>query len=280
MPLNPDAVGSQSEPYEANWNSKDALLYAVGIGAGTGELAYTSENTSGVDQQVFPTFAVVVGWGAGSAMRNIGTFNPAMLVHGQQAITLHKPLPVAGSVTMQGGIAAMYDKGKAGVVVTETVATDNTDGQPMFTSRSSVFIRGEGGWGGERGPSGPVNVPPERDADYQVTYQTSPDQALIYRLSGDRNPLHSDPAFAAMGGFDRPILHGLCSYGFTGRALLHTLCAGESAKFRHIEARFASPVLPGEALTISMWNTADGEAVFSTSAGDRVVIDQGLVRFG
>jgi acyl dehydratase len=279
MPLNPDAVGTESEPYEASWTSKDALLYAVGIGAGTGELAYTTENTSGVDQQVFPTFAVVVGWGAGSAMRNIGSFNPAMLVHGQQAITLHRPLPVSGAVTMRGRIAAMYDKGKAGVVVTETVATDNTDGSPMFTSRSSVFIRGEGGWGGERGPSGPVNVPPDQAPDHQVTYQTSPDQALIYRLSGDRNPLHSDPAFAAMGGFDRPILHGLCSYGFTGRALLHTLCDGDAARFGHIEARFASPVLPGEALTVSMWRTGEGEAVFNTAVGDRVVIDQGLVRF-
>ena len=279
MPLNPDAVGNVSEPQVARWTSKDALLYAVGIGAGTNELAYTTENTSGVDQQVFPTYAVTVGFGAGSAMGTIGTFNPAMLVHGQQAITLHKPLPVAGEVTMTGRIAAMYDKGKAAVVVTESVATDNSDGQPLFTNRSSVFIRGEGGWGGDRGPSGAQNVPPERAADHQMTYQTSPDQALVYRLSGDRNPLHSDPAFAAMGGFDRPILHGLCSYGFTGRALLHTLCGGESSRFHHIEARFASPVLPGEALTVSMWEVGNGEAVFTTAVGDRVVIDQGLLRY-
>jgi acyl dehydratase len=278
MPINPDAVGTESEPYQASWTSKDALLYAVGIGAGTGELAFTTENTSGVDQQVFPTFAVVVGWGAGSAMRGIGTFNPAMLVHGQQAITLHKPLPVSGSVTMRGHISAIHDKGKAAVVVTETVATDDSDGQPMFTNVSSAFIRGEGGWGGDRGPSGPVNVPPDRSPDHQVTYQTSPDQALVYRLSGDRNPLHSDPAFAAMGGFDRPILHGLCSYGFTGRALLHSLCGSESSRFEHIEARFASPVLPGEALTVSMWESSPTEALFVTSVGDRVVIDQGLVR--
>ncbi|MEO7370199.1 MAG: enoyl-CoA hydratase, partial [Ilumatobacteraceae bacterium] len=111
MPLNPEAVGTVSEPYEASWTSKDALLYAVGIGAGTDELAYTTENTNGVEQQVFPTFAVVLGWGAGSAMRDIGTFNPALLVHGQQAITLHKPLPVKGSVGMQGRVSAMYDKG-------------------------------------------------------------------------------------------------------------------------------------------------------------------------
>jgi len=279
MPLNPEAVGSVGEAHEVSWTSKDALLYAVGIGAGSAELPYTTENTNGVDQQVFPTFAVVVGWGGESAMRNIGTFNPALLVHGQQATTLHKPLPVRGSVSMQGRVVAMYDKGKAAVVVTETVATDLADGRPMFANLSSAFIRGEGGWGGDRGPGGPQNVPPERAPDHEVTYQTSPGQALLYRLSGDRNPLHSDPSFAAMGGFERPILHGLCTYGFTGRAVLHTLCGSDASRFRHIEGRFTSPVLPGEALTVAMWETGDGEAVFTTSVGDRPVIDQGLLRF-
>ena len=277
MPLNPDAVGSKGDAVEVSWTSKDALLYAVGIGAGTDELAFTTENTNGVDQQVFPTFPVVLGWGKGSAMGNIGSFNPAMLVHGQQAVTLHRALPVAGTATLQSEIVAMYDKGKAAVVVTESHAT--LDGEPLFDTRSSAFIRGEGGWGGDRGPSGPQNVPPERDPDHSVTYRTSPDQALVYRLSGDRNPLHSDPAFAAMGGFDRPILHGLCTYGFNGRALLHTLCGSDPARFGHIEGRFASPVLPGEALTVDMWVTGDGEAVFTTRVDDRAVIDQGLLNF-
>jgi acyl dehydratase len=180
---------------------------------------------------------------------------------------------------MRGRITAMHDKGKAAVVVTETTATDNADGEPMFTNISSVFIRGEGGWGGERGPSGPLNVPPDREPDHLVRYQTSTDQALVYRLSGDRNPLHSDPAFAAMGGFDRPILHGLCTYGFSGRALLHTLCDGDSKRFHHIEGRFTSPVVPGEALTVAMWDNGNGEALFTTSVGDRAVIDQGLLRY-
>ncbi len=280
MPLNPEAVGTVGEPYQASWSSKDALLYAVGIGAGTSELAYTTENTNTVDQQVFPTFAVVVGWGAGSAMRNIGTFNPALLVHGQQSITLHKPLPVKGTASLQERVTAMYDKGKAAVVVTETVATDAADSQPLFTNVSSAFIRGEGGWGGDRGPSGPQNVPPDRPPEHEVTYPTSPDQALLYRLSGDHNPLHSDPSFAAMGGFDRPILHGLCTYGFTGRALLHTLCGGDAKRFQHIEGRFTSPVLPGEALTVAMWEIDDNAAVFTTSVGERTVIDQGLLRHG
>jgi acyl dehydratase len=283
MPLNPEAVGSKSDPVDASWNSKDALLYAVGIGAGQNELAFSTENTSGVEQQVFPTFPVVIGWGKGSAMRDIGTFNPALLVHGQQAVTLHRPIPVEGTVTLTGELVAMYDKGSAAVVVTETNAV--MDGTPLYTTTSSAFIRGEGGWGGDRGPSGPKNVPPERDPDHVVTYPTLRDQAFVYRLSGDRNPLHTDPAFAAIGGFDRPILHGLCSYGFTGRALLHAVCGSDPAKFRHIEARFAAPVLPGDTLTITMWSGESGETFFVTSAVDpadpsteRVVIDQGLLR--
>lgn len=283
MPLNPEAVGSKSDPVEASWNSKDALLYAVGIGAGGDELAFTTENTNGVDQQVFPTFPVVIGWGKGSAMRDIGTFNPALLVHGQQAVTLHRPIPVEGTVTITSELVAMHDKGSAAVVVTVTNAV--MGGEPLYTNTSSAFIRGEGGWGGDRGPSGPKNVPPERDADHVVTYQTLRDQAFVYRLSGDRNPLHTDPSFAAIGGFERPILHGLCSYGFTGRALLHAICGSDPARFRHIEARFAAPVLPGDTLTISMWSGDQGETFFTTSAVDpgdpataRVVIDQGLLR--
>jgi acyl dehydratase len=277
MPLNPDAVGSVSEPTEVSWTSKDTLLYAVSLGAGTNELQYTTENTKDVAQQALPTFPVVIPGGAG-AVRQIGTFNPAMLVHGSQSVTLHQTLPPEGSATVTSKVAAMYDKGKAAVVVIEAEATD-PGGQPLYTTTSSMFIRGEGGWGGDRGPSGPQNVPPEREPDHVTTYQTSPDQALIYRLNGDRNPLHSDPSFAAMGGFDRPILHGLCTYGFTGRALLHALAGGESARFKHIEGRFASPVIPGEALTIKVWRTGAGEAVFTTSVDGRVVIDQGLCRF-
>ena len=277
MPLNPDAVGSKGEPVEVSWTSKDCLLYAVGIGAGTHELAFTTENTNGVEQQVFPTFPVVIGWGRGSAMSSIGTFNPARLVHGQQSVTLHRPVPVEGTATLQSEITAMYDKEKAAVVLTTTTAV--LDGEPLYTNTASVFIRGEGGWGGDRGPSGPRNVPPEREPDRRVTYETSPNQALLYRLSGDRNPLHSDPAFAAMGGFDRPILHGLCTYGFTGRALLHTFCGSDPARFHHIEGRFTSPVMPGEALTINMWESGDGEAVFTTAVGDRLVIDQGLLKY-
>jgi acyl dehydratase len=280
MPLNPAAVGTTSEPAEFSWTSKNALLYAVSIGAGEHELAFSTENTAGVEQQVFPTFPVVMGMGAGGrgVMADMGTFNPAMLVHGQQAVTLHRSIPPSGTASVTSKLADMFDKGKAAVVV---ITSDvESDGAPLYSTRSSMFIRGEGGWGGDRGPSGPQNEPPDRAPDHTVTYATSPDQAFVYRLNGDRNPLHTDPSFAAAGGFPKPILHGLCSYGFTGRGLLHLLCDSDPAKFHHIEARFASPVMPGEALTIKAWETAPGEAVFTTSVGDRVVIDQGLLKYG
>jgi acyl dehydratase len=224
--------------------------------------------------------AVVLGTGGFGAMANIGTFNPAMLVHGEQSIELFSEIPPEGAVSSVGEVTAIWDKGKGAVVEIQTVSTDKATGDKLFATTMSAFIRGEGDFGGERGPSGPRNVPPEREPDASVTYQTRPDQALTYRLSGDRNPLHSDPAFAAMGGFDRPILHGLCTYGFTGRALLHTLCDSDPSAFTSMEGRFSSPVFPGEALTINMWREGDGTAIFQTTGGDgRVVLDAGRTTF-
>ena len=233
MPINPDAVGQESDPVSTSWTSKDALLYAVGIGAGTDELAFTTENTSGVDQQVFPTFAVVLGWGMGSAMRGIGSVQPGHARARRAARDAAQAHPAGGlGHADAASSSASTTRARPPWWPPRPTATDDADGSPLYTLYSSAFIRGEGGWGGDRGPSGPRNVPPERGPDHAVTYQTSPDQALVYRLSGDRNPLHSDPAFAAMGGFDRPILHGLCTYGFTGRALLHTLCGSDPARFQ------------------------------------------------
>ncbi len=282
MALDPSAVGATGTPRTISWTAKDAMLYAVGIGAGADDLAYTTHNTEGTAQRVFPTFAVVAGTdGAlreGTAMDKIGTFNRAMLVHGSQAVTLHRPIPASGSAVTQDRVAAMYDKGKAGVVVIEGTTTLDS-GELLWTTQFVVFIRGEGGWGGDRGPSDAQNEPPTTAPDHEITMQTSPDQAFVYRLSGDYNPLHTDPAFAARGGFPAPILHGLCTYGFTGRALLKSMCGSDDARFEHIEGRFSSPVMPGEALTVRAWVTEPGQAVFTTSVGDRSVIDQGLLRF-
>ncbi|MFI5046540.1 MAG: MaoC/PaaZ C-terminal domain-containing protein [Acidimicrobiia bacterium] len=280
MPIDPDAVNTApGPPTEYSWTSKDALLYAVGVGAGsidaTGfELEFTTENSTDVPQRVLPTFAVIGGMGARPP--SFGTFNPAMLVHGEEQIQLHREIPPSGTALIEGRITAVYDKGSAAVVWAESTAVDQASNEPLFTTRHSMFIRGEGGFGGDRGPSGPKNVAPDRDPDHVVTYTTRPDQALLYRLSGDRNPLHSDPKFAALGGFDRPILHGLCTFGFTGRALLHMLCSSDPSRFAGMDARFSAPVLPGDELTVKMWVVADGEAVFRTERErGEVVIDQG-----
>ncbi len=282
MPINPDAAGFTGEPHQASWDSKDCLLYALGVGAGaldpTGfELEFTTENSREVTQRVLPTFPVVVG-GGGGAYAQMGTFNPAMLVHGEQSVELHGALPVAGTVESVTTITGIYDKGSAAVVATSTVASDAASGQPLWTTTSSAFIRGEGGWGGDRGPSGPPPVP-DREPDHSITYATRTDQALLYRLSGDRNPLHSDPKFAATAGFDRPILHGLCSFGFTGRALLHTLCGSDPDRLVSMAARFSKPVFPGEELTVSMWLTGDHSAMFRTATPGGVVIDAGRLEF-
>lgn len=281
MPINPDAVGAKGAPFRHSWTSKDAILYALGVGAGAvdpfDELAFTTENTKDVDQQVLPTMAVVLGVGGSGAMSEIGSFNPAMLVHGEQAITLHGPIPVEGEVDTTGTVTGIYDKGKGAVVEITSESVDTTSGETLFSQVMSLFIRGEGGFGGDRGPSAADNAAPDRDPDHVVTYETRTDQALLYRLSGDRNPLHSDPSFAAMGGFDKPILHGLCTYGFTGRALLHTLCDSDPTRFRSMSGRFSSPVMPGESLTISMWDLGDGDVRFRTAGSDgRTVLDSGV----
>jgi acyl dehydratase len=222
--------------------------------------------------------AVVLGVGGG-AFGALGTFNPAMLVHGEQSISLAREIPVEGESESVTEIVGIYDKGSGALVVVESTSTLVGDGEPLFTNRSGLFIRGEGGWGGDRGPSSSFAVP-DRAPDHEVTYPTRIDQALTYRLSGDRNPLHSDPKFAAMAGFPRPILHGLCTYGFTGRALLHSLCGGDPARFRLMSGRFSSPVFPGEALTVRMWREGGGDALFQTVGPDgRVVLDAGSFGF-
>jgi acyl dehydratase len=282
MPLNLDAIGVESEPIERSWTSKDALLYALGVGAGvadpTGfELDFTTENSSGIDQKVLPTFATIIGGGSG--FRSIGQFNLAMLVHGGQGITLHGPLPVDGRIRTTGRIASIYDKGNAAVVILESKSVDAETESLLMETKSSLFIRGEGGFGGDPGPSTRWDGPPGRKPDEVVTYETRRDQALLYRLSGDRNPLHSDPEFAKTAGFPTPILHGLCTYGFTGRALLHTLCSSDPARFKMMDARFSKPVFPGDSLTVKIW-VDDDEAVFQTETQrGETVIDQGRFLF-
>ena len=281
MGINLDAIGMESEPHESSWDSKDCLLYSLGVGAGatdpTGfELEFTTENTKDIQQKALPTMCVVLGGTGGRGpLAHLGDVNYSKMVHGEQGVILHKPLPTQATITSTSKISNIYDKGKAALVILETTALDTSDGLPVFTNISKLFFRDEGGWGGERGPVDKVEFP-DRNADSVVKYETRNDQALLYRLNGDRNPLHSDPSFAALGGFPKPILHGLCTYGFTGRALVHLACEGNPDNFMRMDGRFSSPVIPGETLEVHVWEDGD-HFKFRTMAGDRVVLDNGIL---
>ncbi|MGW4795837.1 MaoC/PaaZ C-terminal domain-containing protein [Nonomuraea sp. NPDC004297] len=268
MALDHSLVGEDGPPHERTWTAKDTMLYALGVGAGTSELEFTTEK----GQRVLPTFAVLAAQAPGR--RRLGDFDPALLVHAEQGFELHRELPPAGGVRTSSRVTGIYDKGSGALVTSEARAVDPSTGELVITSHSSVFIRGEGGFGGERGPRD-TWAPPDRAPDHKVSYPTLPEQALLYRLSGDYNPLHSDPSFAARAGFDRPILHGLCTYGVTGRALLHAVAGSDPGRFKGMSGRFSSPVFPGESLTVSIW--VDGAEVwFRTSKDDgTVVIDRG-----
>jgi acyl dehydratase len=282
MALDHTLVGAASEPTERTWTSTDAILYALGVGAGADdpveELEFTTENTAGVEQKVLPTFAVLAAQARNGKRRKLGDFDPAKLVHAEQGFEIHRPLPVEATVRVTSTVTGMHDKGSGALVTTESVAVDASDGTPIVTTRGGVFIRGESS-GTSSADTTEKWERPDRDPDATVVYPTKPDQALLYRLSGDRNPLHADPAFAARGGFERPILHGLCTYGFTGRALLHALCGSDPARFESMYGRFSRPVLPGQDLVVSIWRVGDGEALFQTTAEGAVVIDRGRARF-
>lgn len=278
MSLDESLVGVPSDPARRTWGSKDALLYAVGVGAGQDhtlhELPFVTENSAQVDQRVLPTFAVLATQAPSG--RKLGNFDPAMLVHAEQSFHIDGLLPVDGDVQVTSRVVSMQDKGSGALVVVEADAVDSVTGAPVASTRSSMFIRGET-VGGGRASSPEVAPMPSGAPDAKVTYATRPEQALVYRLSGDRNPLHSDPSFAARAGFDRPILHGLCTYGITGRALLHELCGSDPARLRSMEGRFTKPVRPGQDLTVSIWNTADGTRFRTELSDGTVVIDRGTV---
>lgn len=286
MSLNHDLVGVPSEPVRRSWTSKDALLYAVGCGAGHDdpltELALTTENSHGVKQQVLPTYGVLVASGGGR--RKLGDFNPAMLVHGGQEIELARPLPVEGEVEVTSVITSIEDKRSGALISSESRAVDVATNQELVLARSQIFIRGEGGFSeGTPQPatsSGAAWTLPDRAPELEAELSTWPGQALVYRLSGDRNPLHSDPVFAQRGNFDRPILHGLCTYGMSARALIAGLADGEVGALTAIGGRFSAPVTPGDTLTVRAWR-AEGSAdiIFQTMRGDGTVcFDRGTAR--
>ncbi|MBW0016284.1 MAG: MaoC family dehydratase N-terminal domain-containing protein [Mycobacterium sp.] len=287
MAIDPNAVGAATDPILFEWTDRDTLLYALGVGAGTEDLAFTTENSHGIEQQVLPTYAVICCPAFGAAGK-VGSFNWAMLLHGSQGVRLHAPLPAAGKLSVVTEVTDIQDKGegKNAILVLRGRGTDPDTGSLLAETTTTLVIRGEGGFGGVPGERPVAPEIPDREPDARVDLSTREDQALIYRLSGDRNPLHSDPWFAKeLAGFPKPILHGLCSYGVTGRALVAELGNGVAGNVTSIAARFTSPVFPGETLSTVIWRTEPGKAVFRTlvygsdGSDARVVMDDGTVEY-
>jgi acyl dehydratase len=274
MAIRLDLVGKASPPATYRYTAKDAILYALGVGARADELDYLFEKNG---PRVLPTFAVIPSFQSlVEITSNLGV-PPETLLHGEQRIRLHRPLPPAGELSTVTEVKGIYDKGKGALILIEARTADER-GEPLLDSWSSVFARGAGGFGGERGPEAHKADPPEgKPPDFSMREQTSPEQALLYRLSGDLNPLHASPEFARRGGFDRPILHGLCTYGFAGRAFLRHACGGDATRFRSFAARFAGVVYPGDALTTEGWQVEPGRWVLRTrTQDDRIVLANAL----
>ncbi|MEV0685233.1 MaoC/PaaZ C-terminal domain-containing protein [Nocardia sp. NPDC050378] len=265
-------------PVEISWSGEKAVLYALGVGAGQAdpgqELQFTTTNSS-VPQRVLPTFGTVLAGSLGMAslIAQLGdSVDMSKLLHGEQSYEQFVELPPQGSAYATATISALWDKGSAAIVEITTVITDNED-QQLCRSKSAMFFRGAGGWGGERGPSAVLVSDTDSPPDQQLVVGTRRDQPLLYRLSGDSNPLHTDPAFARRAGFPAPIMHGMSLYGITGRVLLNELCDGDPARFRSLQARFVSVVTPGDDLTVSLWRSSDRNVRFvvDDSSGKRVL---------
>jgi acyl dehydratase len=243
------------------YTDREVMLYAVGIGMGADpmdekELSFVNEATyTHRPLQVVPTFASVAAWGSGPGEMNL---NRLLVVDGERDITFHRPLPVEAKITADSSVVDVFDKGKdKGVVIRHQTVLRNEAGEELATLLASRFARGDGGFGGPSEGQPEPHQMPSRAPDRVVEIATRPDQALVYRLCGDRNPLHSDPEFAKRAGFPKPILHGMCTYGITCRGVLQTYADYDPAAFRQHAVRFSSPVYPGETVTMAMWKDGD-----------------------
>ncbi len=274
MPINYDELmQATSKGMTASYGDRETMLYALGIGFGRDpmnldELPFVYEN----GLRAVPTMATVIGWGASSIMGNSG-INYLMVVHGEQRLTMHKPLPPAADVVMDERVVGVFDKGadKGAVLVTEREMRDAKTGDKLCTLMSSTFARGDGGFGGPKDGAPAPHTLPDRKPDLVHECDTRQDQAFIYALSGDRNPLHRDPNVAKMAGFPRPILHGLCTYGTACRAVVSSVCNYDASRITGFDVRFSAPVFPGETVVTEMW--VDGKVVsFRSRLKERDVV--------
>lgn len=272
------------DPIRHSYTRRDTMLYALGLGVGAndpvdaGDLKYVYEKLL----VALPMQAVTLGAEAMLLAQPEFGINFRLLLHAEQSLILHKPLPIEGTVSSEISIDEIYDKGaeKGAILYMTRKLFDTASGDLLVTLGVVTFLRGDGGFGGKsEGAPKPRAVPAERAPDLQAALPATLNQALVYRLSGDYNPLHIDAEIAGAAGFNRPILHGLCHYGMAGRALIRLLCGDDPARFRRLDARFTSPVYPGEPLSIDIWNIGAGDASFRVVASDRQLVVQDFGRF-
>lgn len=268
MALDHSLVETWNTPISFTYTWKDAVLYALGIGAKKDELDYLYE---GRGPKVIPSFAVVPAFPAMFERVAKSGGDLSMVVHGAQRVRLRQALPPGGTLSTIAKIRGIYDMRKFAILLVDTETKDAT-GNVLFDTTSQIIFRGEGGFGGEPPPKEPkvVEVPKDKPADFRIEEKTSPEQALLYRLSGDENPLHADPEFAARVGFDQgPILHGLCTYGYMVRHVAKGACGGDATKIRGFEGQFRRPVWPGDTLVTEGWEVAPGKIALQVSVKER-----------
>ena len=268
-PLSPDLVGTEFDPIEFSWTKRDAIIYALGVGCQPeGELDFVYERRG---PAVLPTYAVIPGMNALIGLAGVVQLDFTRLLHGEQGVTLHRDLPPKAKIKLEGRIVEIWDKEKSAVIGVEGIASDE-DG-PIFSVYTSLVLLGQGGFGGERGPSGDVaHAAPDRPADIITTHDVRPEQAAIYRLSGDLNPMHIDPDFATKAGFDGPFLHGLCTFGFIGRAVLDGLCEGDVSRFGSLRGRFVDQVWPGDTIITKQWLDGEGSAIIEAETDRGITV--------
>jgi acyl dehydratase len=285
MPLDPQKILNWKFPeIEHTYSEKDTMLYALGLGCGSdptepGDLKYVYER----GLVALPTMAVVLAYPGNWLESKESTADYSKVLHGEQYLTIHRPIPAAATVIGRGRVKDLLDKGKekGAVLFVERQILDKADGEPIATMLSAAMLRGDGGFGGKPGPQPLPHALPERPATVSLDLKVAPNAALIYRLSGDRNPLHADPAAAAKGGFKMPILHGLCTYGVAGRAIIKACCSDDPKRLKGLKIRFSSPVFPGETIRTEMW--PEGEIVsFRARVVERdvIVLNNGLATVG
>ncbi len=278
MALNLDIIGKKMDPAPYHYDADQVILYALGIGAGVENLDFVYEK----NLKVYPTFAVIPFMPALLHFISAANLNMFKVLHGEQKVILNKPIPTSGRLSTTAVCTAIYDKGDNGAVVNIDFDTVDENGELIFKNQTVAIDRSAGNFGGARGPKSEKILPPEgQGPDFQVSYETSVNQGALYRLSGDKNPLHIDPDFAKKGGFDKPILHGLCSYGLAGRTIVNVACGGDPGRLKSFGVRFMNVAFPGDTLTTWGWRVNGGKYVIVTTNQDgQIILGNGLAEIG